>query len=504
MNKSVRWTYFHYLAVGLCLLGFASAWLIADQVLDQVPHLEDEVAYLFQARVFSIGRAYTRAVFHPNCFFAPFVLDHQGRRFGKYPPGWPALLALGVWMGQPWWVNAACAALTIALTFRLGCEIADAQTAGLAAALLLISPFTLLLSASLMSHTACLVFTTAFLWCFKRSLSAAPRVRIKWAWAGGVVLGFAFTIRPYSSVAIAVPAVGYALWRWFDAVHQTKSDEWRRLWWMGLGFAPLALIVPLFNAIWTGDPLLSPYVLFWPYDRVGFGPGHGPLPEGNTLWVGLGEAVLVVARLANWLHGWPGLSLIFVVAGFLFRPRRFWDVFLAGVALALILAFVLYWTNGNLYGPRYTFEAASALFILSAKGMRSSWQWVAAQTEKRWMRRGLAVALALLVAFDLFVYLPWQFRAYHGLFGITGRSKEILERADLGRALVIVRTRERGWKDYAVAFSMNAPTLDGDVVYASECPPYTAQLIARFPGRAVYYFDGETVLPLGERVSGSP
>jgi hypothetical protein len=105
--------------------------------------------------------------------------------------------------------------------------------------------------------------------------------------------------------------------------------------------------------------------------------------------------------------------------------------------------------------------------------------------------------LALLVAIDLFVYLPWQFRRYHDLYGVTDRPREILEQADLHDALVIVRN-DGGWRDYAVAFLMNAPTLDGDVVYASQCPPWTGQLLERFPGRAVYDFDGQTVRPFAD------
>lgn len=300
------------------------------------------------------------------------------------------------------------------------------------------------------------------------------------------MLGCAFAIRPFTAVAVAVPAGLYAVW-WLVC-----RREWRRMWLMGLGFVPLALLVPVFNAIWTGDPLLSPYVLFWPYDRLGFGPGHGPLEGGNTVWAGLGSAIFSVGHLANHLHGWPALNLTFVVLLFLFRPRRFGDVFLVCIALSLLLAYVLYWTNGDVFGPRYTYESASALFVLSAAGIVRVARWLRGRAD--WLRRAFYIALALLVGANLLVYLPAQLRKYRGLYGITGKPKEILQQAELHNALVIVRD-ERGWKDYAVAFSMNAPTLDGDVVYASECPSRTDTLLARFADRNVYYFDGRGVYP---------
>jgi 4-amino-4-deoxy-L-arabinose transferase-like glycosyltransferase len=474
-----------------------------------VAHIEDEVAYLFQAQVFAKGEAYVDAPFHTNCFFAPFVLDYEGRRFGKYPPGWPALLSVGIRMGQAWFINASLVALTIALVFRLGRETHDARVGVLAAGLGSVSPFVLLMSASLMSHPACLLFVTIYLWCFWRAHvnSACDSTRADsgdlWSLAAGVALGAAFVIRPFSAAAIALPGIVWAVWRLVRCWHEgwpRREQEWRRLWMMGIGFAPLALLVPAFNAIWTGDPLLSPYVIFWPYDRLGFGPGHGPEPQGNTIWLGLSSALASLGHLANYLHGWPLLSMTLVVLLFLFKPRRPADLFMGATVVSLIFAYVLYWTSGDVFGPRYAYEATSALLVLSAAGIVRVWKHLAARdATERWrfpFRRaslfvGVLVALMLV---SLGAYLPWQFRRYRGLYGVTGRPREVLQGVELRNALVIVRD-ERGWKDYAVAFSMNDPTLDGEVVYANDCGPRLDQLLAHYPGRDVYWFDGEVLTP---------
>jgi hypothetical protein len=95
---------------------------------------------------------------------------------------------------------------------------------------------------------------------------------------------------------------------------------------------------------------------------------------------------------------------------------------------------------------------------------------------------------------NLGAYLPWQFHRYRGLYGVTGRPREVLRAAELRNALVIVKD-ERGWKDYAVAFSMNEPALDGDVVYASDCGPRRGQLLANYPDRDVYWLDGDVLSP---------
>jgi 4-amino-4-deoxy-L-arabinose transferase-like glycosyltransferase len=335
----------------------------------------------------------------------------------------------------------------------------------------------------MMSHTWCLVFVTAFLWCFFRACTYADK-RDGWALGAGLMLGAAFAMRPFTAVSVAVPAGLYATWR------LTRYRELSLAWFTVLGFVVLALSGPLFNAIWTGDPFTSPYTLFWPYDRLGFGAGTGPLPGGNTIWLGLSSAVAATGHLANYLLGWPALSLAFAVLGFAFKPRQFWDLLLAATASSLILGYVLYWTSGDVFGPRYSYEIASTLFVLSARGIVRVGAWLQ-PGGRAWI---LPVLLVLLVTINLVGYLPWQLRRYSGLYGISGRTREVLDQANLHNALVIVQ-EERGWWDYAVAFSMNTPMLGGDVVYASDCSPYNEALIAEFPGRDVYYFDGETVQP---------
>ena len=70
------------IVLGIALVAFLVGNLVASGVFERVPHLEDEVAYLFQAKVFALGRMYVPSPRYPPSFFAPFVLDHAGKRFG--------------------------------------------------------------------------------------------------------------------------------------------------------------------------------------------------------------------------------------------------------------------------------------------------------------------------------------------------------------------------------------------------------------------------------------
>ncbi len=482
------WSWHQWVTVALCCVSFAAAGLVSDLVLEQVPHLEDEVAYLFQAQVFASGEVYAEAPFDTSCFFAPFVVDHDGRRFGKYPPGWPALLSIGVALGQAWWVNAAGVALTIALVYRLGRAMHGPLAGSIAAALALASPFVLLLAGSLMPHTWSLVFVTAFLWCYYRARTG-ERHRDAYALVSGVALGAAFAIRPFTAIAIGLPAGADTAWQ------LVRRRTWRVPWFAALGFAPLAAAVPIFNAWWTGDPFCSAYRLVWPYDRIGFGPGTGPAPGGNTVWLGLSGSFAALGHLANHLLGWPTQSLTFAVLAFMFRPRRWWDVYLALTALSLVFGYALYWTSGDVFGPRYAYESSSALFALSAAGIVRVGQW-ARRRRRFWLYSSVLLAL---VAVNLSFYLPRQLSAYRGLYGITSVPRDVVAAADLGNALVIVK-EERGWWDYAVLFALNEPTLDGEIVYASDCGAENDELVARYPGRSVYTFDSATMTLIPDRL----
>ena len=198
------------LMIAPILFTFAIATHVAIHVLERAPHVQDSVTYLFQAQTLARGRltapapplAEAEATPH---FAQEFLLVRHGRWFGKYTPGYPMLLALGVLVRAPWLVNPLLAALAVAVMFPLSKELmgdrrrqtADhvltgdrrRQTADheltddgrqstidtqktthtqitdplpthlLLPLLLALSPFFLIMSGSLMAHT-CLLYTS--------------------------------------------------------------------------------------------------------------------------------------------------------------------------------------------------------------------------------------------------------------------------------------------------------------------------------------------------------
>ncbi len=287
----------------LALFSFAMSATVSRQVFEELPHLEDEIAYLFQARMIAGGHVVIPSPEPATAFWQPFIIDRDGLRFGKYTPGYPLQLAAGVLLGQPWIINAWCALLTVPLIYRLGRELFASEDVGLiAAALAAFSPMALLLNGSLMGHSAALLWTAVFLygcWRLERGGSRA------WAWGlgAGLGLGMVFITRPATALAIAAPVIAWSTVRLLRS--RTQPARLARL------LAPLlllsavacaiALLVPWANWQATGDPTANLYRLVWDYDRPGFGEGYGR--HGHTLEKGVRQMRFDLSLTAADLFG---------------------------------------------------------------------------------------------------------------------------------------------------------------------------------------------------------
>jgi 4-amino-4-deoxy-L-arabinose transferase-like glycosyltransferase len=471
----------------ICALAFLATAAVSYFAFERLPHLEDEVAYLFQAKTLALGRLTVPSPTHAYSFWTPFVLDHEGQRFGKYPPGWPGVLALGELVGAAWLVNPLLAALALYLVYRLGQTLYDARVGLLAAALGLTSPLFLVLSGSFLSHLVTLVwlllFSLWFIWTAHAGGEAQQGKRSRWLAVGaGLALGMAFLTRSLTTVAYAMPFVVYSLVQ----VVRRQQAHWRNYLLIALAGGAVAALLPVYQWAVTGDPWLNPYVLWWPYDRIGFGPDIGAMPGGHSpfyAWVNLKQDL---SRSATDVLGWPALSWVPLVLGLAMRPRRAKDWALLAPFVCLVVAYLFYWIGSpaRLWGPRYYFEGFAGLWLLAAVGLLKVWDW--ARDKQHWVRPALAGALALMVAVNLVVNIPNRMGEAHGFYGITRAQLAPIEEANLQNALVVVYAER--WLEYGAMLSGMSPLLDDDVVYIrGSDPEIDAEVIAEYPGRTVYY-----------------
>ena len=321
------------LALALVFFSFFMAAFISRTVFERLPHLEDELAYIYQARIFARGDVVIDIPEPRRAYWQPFVVDYEphGTRFGKYSPGWPALLAIGVALGQMWFINAAAAALTVALVYRLGREVFNPDVGVIAAALTAFSPMALLLNATLMGHTTALCCFTLFMYAYWRLSRQGCRHPLRWGALAGLALGLLIVNRPLSAVGVTLP---FVLWSGLRVL-RAAVDRWRpapeRLWptlQPLLLLATIALILssalPLFNHATTGDPTQNLYTLVWPYDRVGFGECCGR--SGHTIIKGVLHTRYDLSLTAADLFGWQAGLITAELQEHLRTRSSYWPV----------------------------------------------------------------------------------------------------------------------------------------------------------------------------------
>ena len=486
------------IAILLSLLAVLAAYWVHERVFERMAHIEDEMAYVWQAQAIAGGHLTLPSPADTKSFLVPFVIDYQGQRFGKYPLGWPATLALGEYFGLRALVNPLLAGFGVWLTYLLGKRLFG-ETVGLLASLLtLTSPFFLLNSGSLLSHPLGLVlsvmFALAWLDAFCQDQPARPWLATLTAAAS---LGLLVLTRPMTAVAVALP---FGL----HGVYLLLRGDWptrRRL----LTLGTIVLCCSSLHFLWqyavAGDPLLNPYTLWWPYDKIGFGPGHGHSDTGHTLhqaWINTRYS-LYVARYD--LFGWPNYSWIFLPFGLfaVLRDRNWRALLPLSVLPSLFVLYMAYWIGSSLYGPRYYYEALYCLTLLSAAGIAFLAGWptrpgMPFPNYSGWRRLqplGITAMVALLLATNLLFYTPKRLANMVGLYGVQRSHLEpflTAEAQELTPALIIVHTKSK-WIEYGTLLELQNPFLDTPFIFViSRGANVDREVASRFPGRKVFHY----------------
>lgn len=491
------------LAAAAFVLVFAAAY--NHFVFERVPHVHDEAAYLFQARIFLGGHLTAPAPPAPASFDFPHMIIGD-RWYSMYPPGFPFLLALGLVFGAPWLVNPLLGALAILLLYLIGVEIYGRRV-GLAAAVLgALSIWHLLMSSTMMSHTASMTFNAAFLLFAWRSFR---RPTVSNGLAAGAALGFAYLSRPYNAAVFALPFLAVLAFR-------TLRDL-RGRWRNALAFAvPAALAGAaffLYNAGTTGDPFLPGYIArYGKAYAVIFGRAATLDFDFTPLasFMQIGENM---ASLNETLFGWPLTSfwlLLFVLWAARARPAdRGKDLLLFSGFISLIVGFFFFWGAFIFIGARMFYDGLPLLVLLSAKGLVEAETLLAGRFPRLgpagW-RKVLAVVLAAFTLYAFAVRFPawsrpaaseWYYARYdRNMAGSSAGLRNALAPFGLRNAVVIVKFMyaplsgfPTGW--WTSGFFLDTPSLDGDVIYANDRGPAANEELARsFPDRTFYIYAG--------------
>jgi hypothetical protein len=346
--------------LALCAAAFYARFCFAGQ-----PFTTDEMAQQWHARILLSG--HLAAISEPMREFfntAP-VFDRDGRWFSQYPVGGPAFIAIGMLLKVVWLVNPVLLAFATWHLYRFLSLAFDELTARATTLLFVISPMVLIMAASEMNHVPTLAFTVLALAALARwDRAADARTQRRQAAVIGAAVGIAALVRPLDAFLVALVIGGFQLFR----ARQVR-DRWPSLLvQVATGSLPIAFLM-WSNVHTTGSPLL------FGYDALN-GAAHGlgfhvdPNGQMHTPERGLVMASGYLMRLSRYLFEWPVPGMLLVVVGLvgIERPSR-WDVLLAALAAAFIVAYGAYWFDGFFSGPRFLFTAVPAFVYFAWRAL---------------------------------------------------------------------------------------------------------------------------------------
>jgi len=457
----------HYVGVTRKLVQstiFLLAALLVYFVLTQkFPISGDDYAYTYQATLFASGKLYARDPLydlgHPlhGCIATNCIMDYHGHRFSVYPPGWPALLAVGTALGVPWLVNPLLGAVLCFLILTYIERRMDKKLVNVAWLLVTSCLFFVFYSASTRNHVATALFIFAAFLFFDEAEQSPQRAR-PWLFVAGALLGYSSLIRYIDWIPLGV-------WIGISLLRRGRVAE---LVAFAVGFLLLAVGNLLYDMLLCGNPLTVPAALSGPSTVAGMHAHLAISPIGF---------VRTAVRLVNLIWIFPPVLLLFVFLG-RYRPTPKAEMYLALFLMNIGIYFFYPWGNGG-PGPRYLL----AYFPFLLLAMVDLYRWIC--DEKRTRARQLwTLGMITLVIGNLI---------FTGLEAHTMYWRRDIERtvqqAEAGKRIIFLKTGT--YQTRADDLTRNPPVLsNAENLYLNWCDQSARDaFLILFPGRKIFVYE---------------
>lgn len=432
--------------------------LIHTALLHGGPLTDDESAYHFMGQTMALGQLYAESPPSKVFFDNPFLIN-DGKLYPMYFVGWPALLALGHWLGLAGFVGALCSGLTVPALFWTLRRWCGSAWARLGVLLYLTSSMLAVGAATATSHASCLMALAWTVWfCLRSQDDDAP------LWVHGAAasaFSLAFFIRPASALGIGLPFLVY--WAMGRLRRRSLAPV--------LAFAVPALIgAGLFfavNKVQTGDWLTVAYERAYDYaaengfrfslwEAVQGEEGDGELSEiGFGDWRrGLAVQGAGLLRLGFALFGWPCWLALAFWAGRGTESRLLWASMMCFLAVHLSVHNV----GIDTFAPMHYVEVAWPLLLLTVLGVQRLTRTLRDIDDRLGSGSRLRVWPAALVAglmmANLSLYAPLRLATVEKIADDIRRPAAALEAQGIENGVIFVRGQwvrycesapDRGW-----------------------------------------------------------
>ena len=438
----------------------------------------DVVSYFIQARIFSTGSINVPSHELKDFFTTAFCIN-DGKYYGKYFPGWPAFLAIGIKLGLPWIINPIFGFFTLIIIYFIGKEIYDKETGIFASLLLLFSPSYFTNTPNYLSHTSTLFFSTLFFYLTVKTIKA-PKVMT--SLLAGLSLNIAFLIRPYPTIAVSLPILIYLF---FISLKKKKLPIYH------LGIIALAIIVALlillaYNYIQTGSVFLTPMEYYNPFDKLGFGLRSEDIsiePKPYTIMMGLKNMFLNLALLNINSVRFLFIFLFFV----LISKKDKWDIILFGTILTIIVFHLFYFARYT----RYYYASFFALFLLAARGIKiSSISFIKMFPDNPVKSLHYLILFFIAIANIFIIINPQSLIRDYELYKKARGPFNLVKENNLRNAVIFLKTGSNPQRNSKISFYVQNPlNFDGDILFVKDLKERNAELMGYYPEKEFYTYE---------------
>src|SRR5216683_8237412 len=425
------------------------------------PTSGDDYSYLYQAKLFASGKLYAEdPLYNPSlpfydCIETYCLRDDQGHRFSKYPPGWPALLAVGVKLRAPWLVDPLLGALLIFLILKYVEQRMGKELVRVTSLLLLLCFFLSYYAGSLRPHVATALFVFAAFLLYDAQERRAQCSKL-WLFTAGALLGYSTMIRHLDWVPLTAWIGVSLLWR------KRLAD----LMLFGIGFGVLASDNLLYNTLLSGDPFRVPSTLR---------PASGSI--NDRLMISWNGFVVTIVRLVNVLWAFPP-AILLLVFWRRYQPSSKVKMYLALFSMSVAIYFFYPASVGG-PGPRY-FLAYFPFLVLAVVEF---YRWIC-HDSRPVGRRLWNFAIAGLIVCGL-VFVATEAYTMYWRRDLERTVRQIRD----GKNIVLLRTGT--YKTVVGDLTRNPPALSSsDRLYFAWCDkPRRDELLKRFPEYNVFVYE---------------
>ena len=476
---------------------------------ERYPHIGDELDYLYHARYFADGMLTMPAPPVPEAFHIDLMDYEEDRWYSPVPPGWPAMLALGVIFGVPWLVNPVLAGLNVLLIYIFMQEIYDRRTARMALLLLCFSPWYVFMAMNFINHT----FTLTCALAAALGVAKARRTgRALWGWIGGIATGIVSLTRPLDGAVIMILL---GLWAIGIGGKRLKISAITGL---VLGSIIVGSVVLPYNKHLTGDPFTFPIMAYcdkyWRHgsNDLGFGPDRGlgwpnvdPFPGHGPIDV-LINANFNIFSVNIELFGWSTGSLILIAIILFSGGIRRGDYLMLAIIGGVVGIHSFYWFSGGPdFGARYWYLIILPCAVLTVQGIHFLIDRFQAHHLNANNPTRIIVAVLSLCLLSFVNFFPWRaIDKYHHYRSWRPGIRHLAEEYNFGKSLVLIRGDRV--KDYTPATLYNPLNLHADqpVYVYDKNSEVRHRVLKAYPDRPIWIINGPSITHEGYKVVGGP